>query len=165
MLRAITSLVWNALPYRRGFAASLALRSQLRQLTSLPSQAPVSDWDNMVEKNIKVKEQLDRKEKTPAEIWKERSDESQVRRGDQTPASTYSGRSVFVKNGNVGDAYSRLQTILYRNRVQIQLRQTERHEKKGVKRRRLCSERWRKRFAHEVRKKVQLVAKIRNRGA
>lgn len=61
----------------------------------------------------------------------------------------------------------------------------ERHEKKGYKRRRLESERWRRRFAHEVcsdpflrarydcegfvfvqvRKKVQIVNEIRARGA
>ncbi|KAG6868368.1 hypothetical protein C0993_004014 [Termitomyces sp. T159_Od127] len=133
-------------------------------MASLPSQ-DTPNWDNMVEKNAKVKEQVVPKEKTPAELWQERSMDYENRRRDQTPVSTYSGRSVLVKSGNVGEAYARLQSILYRNKVQAQLRLTERHEKKGVKRRRLSSERWRKQFAHEVRKKVQLVAKIRNRGA
>jgi Ribosomal protein S21 len=40
---------------------------------------------------------------------------------------------------------------LARNRVRYELRLAERHEKKGVKRRRLESERWRIRFADEVR--------------
>ncbi|KAH9997299.1 hypothetical protein BJV77DRAFT_941568 [Russula vinacea] len=75
------------------------------------------------------------------------------------------GRSVEVKNGNVADALNRLQYTLQRNRVQLELRLTARHEKKGYKRRRLSSERWRRRFAHEVRKKVQLVKNIRARGA
>ncbi|KAF8478700.1 hypothetical protein DFH94DRAFT_633120 [Russula ochroleuca] len=75
------------------------------------------------------------------------------------------GRSVEVKNGNVAEALGRLQYTLQRNRVQLELRLTARHEKKGYKRRRLSSERWRRRFAHEVRKKVQLVNKIRARGA
>ncbi len=60
------------------------------------------------------------------------------------------GRSIEVKNGNVADALNKLQYTLQRNKVVTELRLTERHEKKGYKRRRLSSKRWRKRFAHEV---------------
>jgi ribosomal protein S21 len=60
------------------------------------------------------------------------------------------GRSVEVKNGNVAEALNTLQYTLQRNRVAMELRLTARHEKKGYKRRRLSSERWRRRFAHEV---------------
>ncbi|KAH7930799.1 hypothetical protein BV22DRAFT_999853 [Leucogyrophana mollusca] len=74
------------------------------------------------------------------------------------------GRRVFV-NGDLGEAFARLQSRLRRNRVTADLRVQSRHEKKGVKRRRLRSERWRKQFANEVRKKVQLVSTIRRRGA
>ncbi|KAG6818138.1 hypothetical protein H0H87_000043 [Tephrocybe sp. NHM501043] len=102
---------------------------------------------------------------TPEELWKAKSAEALRRLTDRPPANAYTGRSVTVKGGNVADAYGRLQSILQRNKVQAQLRRAERHEKKGVKRRRLSSERWRKQFAHEVRRKVELVAKIRNRGA
>jgi hypothetical protein len=55
-----------------------------------------------------------------------------------------------VKNGNVADALSKLQYTLQRNRVVSELRLAARHEKKGYKRRRLNSQRWRRRFAHEV---------------
>jgi len=60
------------------------------------------------------------------------------------------GRSIEVKNGNVADALNKLQYTLQRNRVVTELRLTARHEKKGYKRRRLSSQRWRRRFAHEV---------------
>jgi small subunit ribosomal protein MRP21 len=50
----------------------------------------------------------------------------------------------------VADAYQRLHNILQRNKVKRQLKLAERHEKKGEKRRRLSSERWRKQFAHEA---------------
>jgi ribosomal protein S21 len=87
-----------------------------------------------------------------------------------------------VRNGNVADALNKLQYSLQRNRVASELKLTARHEKKGYKRGRLSSQRWRRRFAHEVwasfllcdvswinvfqvRKKVQLVNKIRARGA
>jgi ribosomal protein S21 len=60
------------------------------------------------------------------------------------------GRSIEVKNGNVAEALNQLQYTLQRNRVATELRLTARHEKKGYKRRRLSSERWRRRFAHEV---------------
>lgn len=39
---------------------------------------------------------------------------------------------------------------LRENRVAVQWKRQMRHEKKGVKRRRLVSERWRRRFADEV---------------
>jgi ribosomal protein S21 len=60
------------------------------------------------------------------------------------------GRSIEVKNGNVAEALNTLQYTLQRNKVVTELRLTARHEKKGYKRRRLSSERWRRRFAHEV---------------
>lgn len=100
---------------------------------------------------------------TPEEIWKIRHESfmaTQPRIGD-----AYSGRSIPVIKGDVNTAYSKLNTRLKQNRVRYELRMQERHEKKGDKRRRLRSERWRRRFAHEVRKKVQLVEAIRRRGA
>jgi hypothetical protein len=63
---------------------------------------------------------------------------------------TCPGRSIEVKNGNVAEALNKLQYTLRRNRVSRELRLAARHEKKGYKRRRLSSERWRRRFAHEV---------------
>jgi ribosomal protein S21 len=60
------------------------------------------------------------------------------------------GRSIEVKNGNVADALNKLQYTLQRNRVISELKSAARHEKKGYKRRRLSSKRWRRRFAHEV---------------
>lgn len=66
-------------------------------------------------------------------------------------SSTFSGRSVVCSEKEIGGAFSKLQAILRTNNVIAELRRTERHEKKGVKRRRLRSERWRRRFAHEAR--------------
>ncbi|KAJ3786624.1 hypothetical protein GGU10DRAFT_310658 [Lentinula aff. detonsa] len=77
----------------------------------------------------------------------------------------YIGRSARVVDGDLADAFKRVDMILARNKVRKQLKLAERHEKKGPKRRRLESERWRRLFAHEVRKNVQLVTKIRRRGA
>ncbi|KAJ8594336.1 hypothetical protein M405DRAFT_729973 [Rhizopogon salebrosus TDB-379] len=76
----------------------------------------------------------------------------------------YLGRRVIVHGGDLGEALRRLQTRLRRNRVSQEVSRQKRHEKKGVKRRRLSSERWRRVFANEVRKKVQLVSTIRRRG-
>lgn len=56
----------------------------------------------------------------------------------------------MVFNGNVAEAFKKLEQCLSRNRVKPELRLAERHEKKGAKRRRLESERWRIRFADEV---------------
>ncbi|TFK29917.1 hypothetical protein FA15DRAFT_187667 [Coprinopsis marcescibilis] len=88
-----------------------------------------------------------------------------TRKTDDVPHGPYKGRSVRVQAGAVGDAIQRLDQILARNQVRKRLRLAERHEKRGNKLRRLASERWRKRFAFAVREKVQLVHKIRDRGA
>ncbi|KAG1853699.1 hypothetical protein DFJ58DRAFT_841551 [Suillus subalutaceus] len=88
---------------------------------------------------------------TPDELWAERSRSATF----NPPADPYTGRRVFV-NGDLGEAFRRLQTRLRRNRVMQEVSRQRRHEKKGVKRRRLSSERWRRMFANEVRKKVQL---------
>ena len=68
----------------------------------------------------------------------------------RSEAILVSGRSVKVFNGNIAEAFKRLEQCLSRNRVRSELKLTERHEKKGAKRRRLESERWRIRFANEV---------------
>ncbi|KAF8902110.1 hypothetical protein CPB84DRAFT_1776621 [Gymnopilus junonius] len=98
--------------------------------------------------------------------WLERSKKALEEVQSRPPADPYAGRSVSNNSERqVANSLRHLEAILARNKVRQQLRLTERHEKKGVKRRRLSSERWRKRFADEVRKKVQLVMKIRDRGA
>ncbi|KAI0807120.1 hypothetical protein C8Q74DRAFT_1362660 [Fomes fomentarius] len=104
----------------------------------------------------------DNKNKSPEAIWAEmeKSIVSQLQR----PHNAYSGRSVPVVR-DVGSALAMLKGILAINNVRSSHVRDERHEKKGEKRNRLRSLRWRRRFAHEVRKKVQLVNEIRARGA
>ncbi|KZT11395.1 uncharacterized protein LAESUDRAFT_692200 [Laetiporus sulphureus 93-53] len=97
------------------------------------------------------------------EKWKKR--EASVVQNLQKPDNPYTGRSVAVHNHEVGAAFTALRRIMSANAVARELRLVQRHEKKGVKRRRLKSERWRRRFAHEVRKKVKLVNEIRARGS
>ncbi|KAJ2916018.1 hypothetical protein MD484_g4382, partial [Candolleomyces efflorescens] len=99
------------------------------------------------------------------ELWRIQSNDALEEAKRSPPAHAYSGRSVSVYPGKVAEAIRSLDTILGRNRFRYHLRLQERHEKRGEKLRRLRSERWRKQFAAEVRKKVQLVTKIRNRGA
>jgi small subunit ribosomal protein MRP21 len=95
--------------------------------------------------------------KTPDQLWEERSQLLQL---DNKARDAYHGapripcapgRSIHVSGGEVAVAYRRLQAVLRRNNVMFELRRNERHERKGDKRRRLSSQRWRKRFAHEVR--------------
>lgn len=79
------------------------------------------------------------------------------------PHTPFTGRSVMVRDGDTGTAYNRLRSILSRNNILREANMAKRHEKRGVKRRRLASERWRRVFANEVRKKVQLVSDIQHR--
>ncbi|KAG2144991.1 hypothetical protein BD769DRAFT_1382830 [Suillus cothurnatus] len=110
-------------------------------------------WTNAIEDTINRTAETAQAKKppTPDELWAERSRSLTFK----PPADPYTGRRVFV-NGDLGEAFRRLQTRLRRNRVVQEVSRQRRHEKKGVKRRRLSSERWRRMFANEVRKKVQL---------
>ncbi|KAL6308992.1 hypothetical protein BKA93DRAFT_821826 [Sparassis latifolia] len=101
--------------------------------------------------------------KSPDEVWKE----WELTRVNHLvkPSNAYSGRSIPVGKYEAGSAYIRLMRIIRNNKLIREMVAARRHEKKGEKRRRLKSERWRRRFAHEVRKKVQLVNEIRARGS
>ncbi|KLO18584.1 hypothetical protein SCHPADRAFT_993473 [Schizopora paradoxa] len=99
---------------------------------------------------------------SPADRWSLTSSNFMDRAAQ--PGNTYSGRSVEVNDGDIGNAFRRLDAIMGRNNVWAELRKT-RHERKGEKRRRLESERWRRRFKEEVKKRVQMVLEIRRRGA
>ncbi|KAF8559555.1 hypothetical protein OG21DRAFT_1502796 [Imleria badia] len=98
--------------------------------------------------------------KSPADMWSDKSDNLKL----PPPPDTWTGRRLAVRNGDLQNAFQQLNLRLRQNRVAKEIALTVRHEKKGDKRARLRSERWRKRFADAVRKKVQLVSTIRRRG-
>ncbi|KII88543.1 hypothetical protein PLICRDRAFT_628097 [Plicaturopsis crispa FD-325 SS-3] len=98
---------------------------------------------------------------SPEALWKIQSDNAL--KYLPKPPGPYAGRTVAVRDGAVAEAYNRLMRRLRGNNMWREIRSQSRHEKKGVKRRRLRSVRWRRRFAAEVRKNVQLVKAIRLR--
>ncbi|KAF9464675.1 hypothetical protein BDZ94DRAFT_1307667 [Collybia nuda] len=154
----------SAKPVVSIFRTHLRFSSQVSasQPSNIPQESPLEGWNNIIGEEVKKQATS---LLTIEQIWRQKSAAARNAAAEHPPANAYSGRCVQVMDGNVGDAYQRLNQILSRNKVRAQLRRAERHEKKGEKRRRLSSERWRRQFAHEVRKKVQLVTKIRNRGA
>ncbi|WFD00285.1 hypothetical protein MYAM1_003033 [Malassezia yamatoensis] len=89
--------------------------------------------------------------------------------GPPAPATPTSGRTVSATNsyGNTSATmlYRNLMSTLRRNSVRRELRLGERYEKPNQKRRRLRSERHRRRFADMIRKKVQLIMALKARGA
>ncbi|KAI6028380.1 hypothetical protein F5J12DRAFT_736739 [Pisolithus orientalis] len=95
---------------------------------------------------------------TPAEAWAQRSALLDL----PPPADAYAGRRIPV-NSDLRSAFLKLSRRLQKNSVFREWKSALRHEKRGIKRSRLRSERWRRRFADEVRKKVQLVSTIRRR--
>lgn len=88
------------------------------------------------------------------EYWVNRN-----RGGAPEVAKPSDGRVFSVKaHVDVNRAYGSLMSIIARNGVRKELRFQERYEKPNQKRRRLKSERHRRRFAAAVREKVQLVS-------
>ncbi|WWC71297.1 mitochondrial 37S ribosomal protein bS21m [Kwoniella pini CBS 10737] len=80
------------------------------------------------------------------------------------PTNISTGRSITVpKGGEFNSSYKRLQGLLRQSNLKKELRLQEFHEKPSVKRRRLISERHRRRFKEMVRTKVQQVVSMRNR--
>jgi ribosomal protein S21 len=80
--------------------------------------------------------------------------------GPDRPALPSDGRSIAVSSGgDFARAMTNLNSIFRVNNIRTELRLGERYEKPNQKRRRLASERHRRRFAHMVREKVQLVSK------
>lgn len=145
--------------------ASTWLRAR-RYTPTIPYRSPDSDHWSFIGQNAANKKTSP---STADEKWQQKSETAKANLSDRPPANAYTGhdilviynpiylncvypigRTVPVKSGNVAEAYQKLHNILQRNRVRPQLRLAARHEKKGVKRRRLSSERWRRQFAHEV---------------
>ncbi|KAK6910926.1 ribosomal protein S21 [Kwoniella mangroviensis CBS 8507] len=81
------------------------------------------------------------------------------------PTTPSTGRSIVVsRGGDFQTSYKRLQGLLRQSNLKKELRLQEYHEKPSVRRRRLISERHRRRFKEMVRTKVQQVVSMRNRG-
>ncbi|KAH8117413.1 hypothetical protein DFH11DRAFT_1541679 [Phellopilus nigrolimitatus] len=106
-----------------------------------------------------------RKEKTPDESWRSTSEAFMSQSARETPRDAYYGRSVPVNKGDTAGAAKLLDKIMAQNSVARDWMRNKRHTPKGEERRMLKSVRWRKRFKHEVGKKVLLVQEIRRRGA
>ncbi|KAF9052613.1 hypothetical protein BJ165DRAFT_779584 [Panaeolus papilionaceus] len=144
-------------------AFAISRLSQTVRCFASPSQHPGLTKE-LNDKTISHLGDAVKRQESLEERWRQRSKQALEDAANRPPADPYAGRTVRVGR-DVADAYRKLESILQRNRVRPELKMMQRHEKKGVKRRRLSSQRWREQFANEVRKKVQLVIKIRNRGA
>ncbi|KAI0781036.1 hypothetical protein BD413DRAFT_18659 [Trametes elegans] len=152
----------RAAQHTRTLATSSVLREDSTTITPawVKTTSAPNQWRTLFEA---VKLSGIQSKLTPDEIW--RRQENAVVRHLPRPHDAYSGRSVAVQGKDVSRALTKLKRILTVNNVRATSVRDERHEKKGEKRNRLRSLRWRRRFAHEVRKKVQLVNEIRARGA
>jgi len=149
------------------FISKVAINSQSRSLIGTPwvkephseqlyKSRPDKRWnlvEEYAEKNVIPK-------RNPEEIWQERSNKLEP----NPPLNNYAGRSVLVRTDNISGALKSLSRRLKANNVYQTWKYQMRHEKKGVKRRRLKSQRWRRRFADEIRKKIALVRSIQRRG-
>ncbi|WVO14430.1 ribosomal protein S21 [Cryptococcus depauperatus] len=83
----------------------------------------------------------------------------------QYPSKFYSGRSLEVLRGSNAflTTYKRLQGVMRNGNMKKEAKLNEFYEKPSVKRRRLRSERHRRRFKEMVRSKVQQAMAMRNR--
>ncbi|KAJ3779340.1 hypothetical protein FB446DRAFT_710534 [Lentinula raphanica] len=168
ILRVLSSRFASSTAFS-SFALAEPLRHRLS--TVVDRKAENSAWESVDKATKQVSERIyassQQLVKSPAQIWADHSKTVKANLAEVASINNnpYAGRSVKIVDGDLADGFRRLDTILARNKVRKQLKLAERHEKKGPKRRRLESERWRRLFAQEVRKNVQLVTKIRRRGA
>ncbi|KIO26310.1 hypothetical protein M407DRAFT_243772 [Tulasnella calospora MUT 4182] len=116
--------------------------------------------------NVSLSQNLQAKnEQSAKQLWEYGSKEVLLRLASSPPPTPYTGRSVAVKGEAFAAAYRGLNGILRDNAVRATVRGQERHEKKGVKRRRLVSKTHRRKFGQLVRSKVAMVKKIRALGS
>ncbi|KAK7054920.1 hypothetical protein VNI00_003383 [Paramarasmius palmivorus] len=149
----------------RNFSCGTRPLLQEVQVTTQNPWTALDETARQATKTIRKMVENQTREEPPEVIWRRQSIIASEDLEKTPPNHPYVGRSVRVVDGNITDAFQRLDRILNRNAVRGTWRADERHERKGEKRRRLKSTRWRKVFAHHVRKSVQLVTKIRTRGA
>lgn len=87
-----------------------------------------------------------------------------VKELDFTPGPTL-GKTVQVRNGgDVGRAFREVEQLCGRNKVRYEFNKQRFHERPGLKRKRLHSERWRRRFKEAFRGTVKMVNKMRKQG-
>ncbi|KAF8318624.1 uncharacterized protein EI90DRAFT_3127932 [Cantharellus anzutake] len=144
--------------------ASPAKSRQQPEQTNSPHPAIWQTWGRL-NNALYASEQ---KVSKPEDLWRaysgRRMAEIQKLQQERAHAGMYWGRSFPVTNGNFIAAYSRVMTTLRDNRVRQEQRLAERFEKPTDKRRRLKSERHRRRFAEMISQKVKIVRAIRERG-
>lgn len=90
-------------------------------------------------------------EQSAKQLWEYGSKTVLTRLASSPPPTPYTGRSVAVNGQNFAYAYRELNGILRDNNVRRTIRGQERHEKKGVKRRRIASQTHRRKFGQLVR--------------
>ena len=107
---------------------------------------------------------------TAEESWSQAHQQRMRTLDNEQPLSLYSGRTVVVgkydkqnQSSQLDKSWKRLNGILARNDVRRELILRDRYEKPNQMRRRLRSERHRRRFAEYIRQKVNLVNEIRRR--
>ncbi|WVQ72700.1 ribosomal protein S21 [Cryptococcus sp. DSM 104548] len=80
------------------------------------------------------------------------------------PTKYFSGRSIpLIRGGDFMQGYRRLQSVVRSGNMKKEARLNEFHEKPSVRRRRLRSERHRRRFKEMVRTKVQQALAMRSK--
>lgn len=73
------------------------------------------------------------------------------------------GRSVVVQSG-LPQAFLKLEHVLKDNQVKTMVRLAREHERPGLKRKRLKSQRYRKRFKEGFKRMVQVALKMKKLG-
>ncbi|KAL4067604.1 hypothetical protein V8B97DRAFT_1949945 [Scleroderma yunnanense] len=161
--RLTSSFLKNVLPLQSYWRGTCAIRGTFNRSWCIAQSLsrPMSTMDDPIQLATLAlrKKENQLKKLTPAEAWAQRS----ARLDLPAPADPYAGRRILVTS-DLRSTFVKLSRRLHRNSVYKEWKLSSRHEKRGIKRSRLRSERWRKRFADEVRRKVQLVSTIRRRG-
>lgn len=74
------------------------------------------------------------------------------------------GRSIVVNKGDLNAAMNRLKTAIFVNNVRTDSNEQKFHERRGIKRKRMKRERFRKRFKEGFKKMVSIVLEMKRQG-
>ncbi|KAJ7658635.1 hypothetical protein DFH06DRAFT_1195590, partial [Mycena polygramma] len=135
---AISNAFPSAYAVRPRYPRPTAYNITIDPDSNSPSPQPNADgtWNNSIGDFVT---QHAGQNTSPEEQWRTKSRNMLLQLQNQPIADAYSGRSVKVKEGQFADAVRKFETILSKNQVKRTIRLTERHEKKGPKRRRIVN--------------------------
>ncbi|KZO91711.1 hypothetical protein CALVIDRAFT_568022 [Calocera viscosa TUFC12733] len=157
-----SGLSWSQPGLSNPFGPSARAPGSISFPASVPPEARDHLWNSVFEILDQGKQRRNVVKDPPETRWEKRSQTFLSFRGLDEVDSRFSGRSVEVEEGQVLKAYYQLSKIVSTNGIRTMWHRDQRFTPPSVMRATLKSVRHRRRYAEALKRKVQIVQKIRS---